>query len=469
MNDKSSTKYLDGAYKEAKSYALNLLKECENTSIRYKETDKFYHEFSNKENVLMALCAAVGVIGLIMHGLAFTYIERYLFSRWNFGVLEGYFSMIYNLFFAGLLVFGGWRLLMLVYSKNAGRELDKIAGLSNSIKSELGKAEKWYKEIAAQGFSHIAGVSVGNVNQYEKTLAEYKDKAQKVKGKTAAWDKLLLCALFTVLLVVHFWILGRYAVSSIAESFSYPSVFVVCCSYFLLFILLYELQIFLFEYLGRVTKLVAVVIYALYQILMGIQMSKYEKLLSVIEICRIDIDGDGPEWMGILEKFVSTGIGIFLIFTSVLGFMFIIRTNAGKELAARENGIEIPMKYETSKLYSKEEVRRGNKIELIAGAAFAVIAPKYMSEILIKGASFGRVIGYFIIGSIWFGISRLMAGEEKRAVYGKRISWVKNSFFFSYMFLTLALVPDFGSGSVLLLILQSVLTVLAFVILAFVV
>ena len=123
----------------------------------------------------------------------------------------------------------------------------------------------------------------------------------------------------------------------------------------------------------------------------------------------------------------------------------------------------------SKRMVSPDEIKSGNKLVFVFAAAYELIIPKFMSSILINGASFGRVILYLIFGAVWFGISASFSGDEKDIAYGKRLKWVKNAFFFSYMFLTLALVPGFGLGSIILILVQSVLSLIALGILAAVV
>ncbi|MCM1143682.1 MAG: hypothetical protein NC318_08075 [Blautia sp.] len=465
MDDRSVIKYFESAYQEANTYSQKVLEEYENIGASYVKKDKFYTPFSSKEIVWTAVYLIVGIAGLILHGTAFGYIEKYLFSRWKFDVLEGYLSLVYDLAFIGLLALGIWYLFKFIYSKKVKHELDGIAGLSDSLKADLKNLREHVEERMAEFLADPGGVSIGNANQHENALAKYKNKVDTIEKKTTQVKRIFLCVLFAALMVIHFLFLGRYAVVSIEARYSYPSTFVVCSSYLLLFAVLYEFQVSTYEYLKRTTKYVAIAAFVIYQAAMGLLMRKYDLFHGMLHI-NSDLKEDAAEWLlmiyDFLEKYILTKGALILIVPSILCIMFIIRTDAEKDIRMGREGFVVPMLGAADRVYSATHTKIRNKGAFIAGAAYAAIAPKYMAQILGNKMSFGRVVLYIVLGMVWFGVGLFFPGKEGRAVCGKRLDWVKHSFFVCYMFLTLAMLPGFDVDRILLILLQPALTIIVF-------
>lgn len=121
--------------------------------------------------------------------------------------------------------------------------------------------------------------------------------------------------------------------------------------------------------------------------------------------------------------------------------------------------VEVPMTDGTTRVTYTASASVASRVwQYIFAGAFVVIAPKFMAGILVNGLSIGSVFLYLVIGTIWFFIQAILSSDTNKQVYGKRLVWIKNGFFFAYMWLTLALVPGFGIGSIILLVLQSIIT-----------
>lgn len=102
-----------------------------------------------------------------------------------------------------------------------------------------------------------------------------------------------------------------------------------------------------------------------------------------------------------------------------------------------ETGIDIPMDNGNSNHITVNQ--RWSSI--LWASLFVIVAPFIMSRILLYMSS-GTItffLFYVLIGLIWSVISSGFTDDAAKVLYGKRLTLVKNAYFFSYLFLTLAL------------------------------
>lgn len=468
-----STKYLMQACNDAKQYTEQYINDCETLSNAYVEKDKFYKKLTTKEIVFTVLYFVVGIAALIFRGLVFGYVEQYIYKLWDFGAIKNLVMTLYIAGAIGLMLLGAWNVFLLFYAQKAQNDICKMKRGCDELRKEIATLDSRFNKMADRLFVAPSEFAAFNASEHEKELGKYKEKVETINTTTRKYKLYYYGAVFTLLFMFQYIFLGRFAVESFATGYTYQTTVVLICSYMLVMVLLYKFQYCIHEYAKKYTRLIAVGVFLVYQIMMAVSMAQKTLFTPLINIPIEEAAKELPNWvvpvLSFALKFLLTKGGIILIITSIIIVMYIAKTNIERELEALKNGVQIPMDDGSKRMVSPDEIKSGNKLVFVFAAAYALIIPKFMSSILINGASFGRVILYLIFGAVWFGISASFSGDEKDIAYGKRLKWVKNAFFFSYMFLTLALVPGFGLGSIILILVQSVLSLIALGILAAVV
>ena len=451
--------FIDKAYQEALAYADKTINASAQVKNNYTESDAFYYQMKSKDIALMFLYLVISIAALIFKRKVWELIEIYALTKVDIGSLKDYLSMLYTIGFIVLLLIGVWQLLKFIYAKKTNADLNKLEKIASELEKEKGFANG-IKNTVMKAIENYEFVQVGNPNKWEEKIASYQTKADTVGKKTRNMGMWLTIVGSLVSIGVFYFVFSPYIVDAIAGTYNFYGTMAVCISYLLLMGLIYRIQMQLASYTRIISKLMGFVLFGLFQIAMVLLLKKTNAFTPIINIAEYS-QGSDPDWLANIIRFsikylINEGVLVMAI-VSIIGLMNFIRTNPERESLAIKNGVDIPLDNGTSR--HADAKQRWSSI--LFASLFAIVAPFLMSNILIKGASFGRVILYLAIGLAWFAISTTFTGDEEKAMYGKRLGWVKNAFFFSYMFLTLALVPGFGVGSVVLLLIQSILSLIA--------
>ena len=451
--------FIDKAYREALAYANKTIKASAEVKNNYTVSDAFYFQMKSKEIVMMFIYLAVGIAALIFKSKVWELLDTYLLTKVNLGSLLDYLSTLYTIGFIVLILFGALQLFKYIYAKKTNADLNKLERIAAELEREKGFANG-IKNTVRKAIENFEYVSVGNPNRWEEKIASYQAKADTVGKKTRNLGMWLSIAVSIVFMIVFYLVFSPYMVDAIVGPYNYYGAVAICVSYLLLMGLIYRIQMQLATYTRIISKLMGFVLFGIFQVAMVFRLKGSNAFAPLINIAEYT-QGSAPDWLANVVRFsinylINKGVLVMLI-VSIIGLMNFIRTNPERESLALKNGIDIPL--DNGSFRHAEATQRWSSI--LFASLFVIIAPFLMSNILIKGASFVRVVLYLVIGLAWFGISATFTGDEEKAMYGKRLSWVKNAFFFTYAFLTLALVPGFGIGSVVLVLLQSILAIIA--------
>lgn len=268
----NATKYLEQAYVEAQKYSEQIAGECEEINKNYIKNNRFYHETTAKEMTSMIVLLVLGGAGIFFRSKVYESFFGVLYSKWDFGVLMGYFPMIYILVCVLLIGLGAWKLFCRIYSQKTNQEVNKVNQLSERMKSELDTIKNNFDSVKEQIFRAPSKVVIDSKKQYENELLKYKNNAEKIGAKTNRANEIFLLILLAVVLLLHFRFLGKYAVAALSIRFDYPTVMVMSCSYILMFLIFYCFQSALFEYLNHKTRYVMLAAFGIYQLAMGITL-----------------------------------------------------------------------------------------------------------------------------------------------------------------------------------------------------
>ena len=452
--------FIESAYEEAIKYANKTINLSEKVGEDYTERDAFFYDIKTKDYALAICCIVFGIVALAFKGVLWQFLSENLFSKMAIGVLSSFLSMIYAVGFILVILFGAWEAFKVIYAKKTKEELKELKQVCGQLEEEKELAQG-IKNTVLKAIADFQYVQVENPNLFEEKIAVYQVKADEIGPKTrkiGKWVGIIGSVLSVVIFLVLF---NPFIVNFISGSFTYCGTLVVCSSYLLLMGLIYRSQMILTVYMKKFAKYVGIALFALYQLVLCLQLKSTAAFTPLIYLSGY-AQGGNPEWLATIVVFafkylINEGVIVMLV-VSVIGFMSLVRTDVEREYLAKKDGIDIPLDNGSSR--HVEAQNRWKSIGL--ATAFILIAPFLMSGILNKEATFGSVILYILLGLAWFGISTTFTGDDAKAIYGKRLGWVKNSFFFSYIFLSLSLVPRFGFGSVFLLLVQPIISLIAF-------
>lgn len=451
--------FINKAYQEALAYADKTINASAQVKNNYTESDAFYYQMKSKDMALMFLYLVASIAALIFKGKVWKLIDTYAMDKVDIGSFRNYLSMLYTVGFIVLLLVGVLQLFKFIYAKKTNADLNKLEKIASEIEKEKGFASG-IKNTVVKAIEKHEYVKVGNPNNWEEKIKSYQIKADTVGKKTRNIGMWATIVGSLVSIIVFYFVFSPHMVDAIAGNYTYYNTMVVCVSYLLLMWLIYRIQMQLASYTIIISKLMGFVLFGLFQIAMILLLKETNVFAPLINIAEYT-QGSDPGWLANIITFsiqhlINEGVFVIVI-TSIIGLMNFIRTNPERESLALKNGVDIPLDDGTFRHADAKQ----RWYSILFASIFVIAAPFLMSNILIKGASFGRVVLYLVMGLAWFGISTTFNGDEEKAIYGKRLSWVKNAYFFSYMFLTLALVPGFGTGSVVLVLLQSILALIA--------
>lgn len=451
--------FVDKAYQEALDYAdktINTLAEVKRNCAR---SDVFYYQMWSNEVALMVFQIVISIAALVFKGKVWELIDVYVLSRINMSPLKDYLSTVYTIGFIGLFLFGVWKLFVFIYAKKKSADLNKIEEIISELEKEKTFAQG-IKNTVAKAIDKNEFVQVGNPNNWEGKIAFYQNKADVVGKKTRKIRMWLTIAGSIIATGALCFAFAPYIVDAIAGIYSYYGTMAVCISYFLLMELIYRIQIELFSYTSTGSRGIGFALFGIFQVVILILLKKTTAFTPILDASDFSQVSDSNWMIKIIcfsiKYLINEGVCVIAL-VSIIGLMHLVRTNPERESSVLKDGVDIPMNNGTVNHVNSAK----RWLAIFSAGIFAAVAPFLMSNILIEGASFGRVILYLVIGLMWFVISTAFTGEEVNICYGKRMGWVKNALFCSYFFLTLSLVPGFGIGSIVLILFQSLLSLIA--------
>lgn len=453
----NKTIFIEKAYKEAMLYADNTINKSRKIKDNYIERDVFYKGLSTREIMLWNLFTIGSAVALIFKDGCWKLLEESVLGKINSEIFSGFLSTLYTTLFLILMLIGVWKLSKNIYTNKVNLDLKNLDKIADEIEKE--KREIFgIKSIIQNAFYNCQYVKVGKQTKWEHEIATYQARVDAIGNNTRKISKQLTIGISVVSVFIFYIVFSPYMVKAIVGEFTYYGTVVVCVSYLLLMEILFRIQMKIAEYTEKSREFV-LALFGFFQVPMILQLIRGNAFSHLMTSAEYE-QGSDPTWLANIVYFsikylINEGF-IVIAVSSFIGVMHLIRTNPKHEKDAIKNGIDIPFDNGTSRHVYAES----RWIPILLAIVFVIIASSWMAGVLKKGISFGGVILYLFIGLVWFGISFVFKGEDKEFVYGKRLRWIKNAFFFCYMFLTLAQAPGFSVGSVVLLLIQSILSVI---------
>lgn len=438
MTDQSL--FINKAYQEALAYADKAISQAAEVKKDYTEGDSFYSPMDSKDIAFLFFCLAAGIAALIFKKKLLELIYTYILVELHIPSLLDYLSMLYTVGFIILLIIGAVRLLKFVYIKKTDADLSSLDKIAAALEKEKEPANE-LKNTILNAITKHDYVKVGNPNNWEEKINAYQAKSAAAEKNTSAvrmWGGLLG---YLISFVVFYFVFSPYMIKGLAGAYTYSGTMAICASYLLLLCLIYKIQLQLVPYNKVLAKLMGFILFGLFQAAIILSLNKAGGFVEFADLGEYT-QGNDPDWFANIITFslkyhLFSKASLTLIIVSIIGFMNFIRTNPGQEAIAMETGIDIPMDNGNSNHITVNQ--RWSSI--LWASLFVIVAPFIMSRILLYMSS-GTItffLFYVLIGLIWSVISSGFTDDAAKVLYGKRLTWVKNAYFFSYLFLTLAL------------------------------
>lgn len=456
--------FIEKAYKDALDYADKTINLSTKIKNNYTRNDEFYYEMKENDISIMVMCFIIGIVALIFKGKLWNFLGKYLSdkigTKIDIDVLKNYFSMIYTIGAVIILCIGLWQLFKLLYRKKVEAELKNIDMMINEIEKEK-RLLDGVKLTVSKAISDFEYIQVGNANKWEQKIDSYREKVNGIGIKTRNIKRNTIIAGCIASIIIFLIVLNPFIIDALSGSFTYSEILIVCSFYLLLMEVIYRTQMILVPYIGTWAKYIGIILFVLYQIVLGIQLQLLNVFNPLIELVKYSPKINSENLLIIIKYMINKGLLVFAC-SSLTSLMSLIRTNVEHEYLVGKEGVDIPLDDG-----SVRHIKANTKwISFFLASIFVLIAPFFMSELLIKSITFGRIVLYIVLGFFWFVISILFTGDDSKTLYGKRLVWVKNIFFFSYLFLTLAMVPGFELGDIVAILVQSIVAIIVLAILA---
>ena len=454
------TQYIESAYNEAVSYARSICNECEDSKESYINNDAFYKKTDTKDWVAFVLLTVIAGLLFFFKNIVVEKIMLFFSLGWSAGRLataEPYLQVFVTYLAVVFAVFGVWSLIKILYSSKRNAEIKEVSNVASRIETEI-------EGIKDLGGRIVSSIQTGEAfvveagNSWEDRISAFNNKANETGKNTRLAAKVLGLLIGAVACLFTYFVFEEHIMAGLIGEFNYVNVFATSVFYLLLMLYIYKMDIWLSGFIGNKAKFFGLGMFMLIQIILVLRTAQTGAFDQIKLLINAFQTGDAGS---LDEQFLINSIrALFeLVITTIIGLMYTIRLDADRQsIAEKEGTIMVPM------TDGSQQERTVNIMErwkgIVALTAFSIIAPWFMSWILSDDISFGRVVLYVVLGLVWFGGGTFFTGDDVKAIYGKRLAWVRTAMFWVYFFLTLSLVPGFGIGSILLILLQTLLSLI---------
>ena len=435
---KGEEQSLKAPYDEAMSYADSLIGQCGELKESFHTGDALLVKHNLKYIVLMVAQILLGIGGLIMKGMLFTYLEAHAPESWDWGLLENYASMILLLICLVLIALGAWRLFRILYVGKRKVDLAEFERITQGIQREKAAAGESFEQMVG-AFRSRTFETVGNGNAWERSYAEFREKALGMGSRTQTWVQVISAGISFVALGCFALIFTPWIVSAVTKHFDFAAAFIVCSAYLILYELMNLSMVELARYQKKIAKPVMIGLFVFYQVIVGVLLAGRDGYAPIL--------GGG----GFLKDYLLTKGTIFLVVTTLLGVLVQGCTDLDRYLQWREKGyLDIEIGGDVVKrIYPIE------KYATVLVGTLCLFATPFGTAYAFNGASFlAGVLVYLGIGVVWIGVLVLFSTQRLRYAAGQSLAWTRNAFYAAYFFLTIGLIPGFGIWTALLVVLH---------------
>lgn len=327
-----------------------------------------------------------------------------------------------------------------------------------SLKAERDKAVD-FKNAILNGMDNGKFPEIKSSWSIEGRLETYASRADNFNRNMKLTDQIIKTGLMAIAYYIAARVLMPFVLDGVSGPMVYTSVLVVFFSYGILAYILLEAIRNLWGWYGKYIKPAAMALFAGFQVIIGMKLKKLGVFGALIEGGRLYKSGKNETLVkaaDFLAKRVITEGVIFLAVTSVIGLMYLYKTNEQREADAVKNGITIPMSGGADINLTPLKVRTNLLKPIIISFIFIFIASHLMSMILKEKPNTITVFLYLVMAAVWMYMNVQFTNVKNNAVYGKRMVWLKYGFFACYAMMTLAQVPGFWIPSIVLIIVQPV-------------
>lgn len=465
MAEYIKTNYLEKAYEDALVYANGEIENCNLICKAYTKGDVFYQTLPLSKLVVGVIAKiTIATILFVFKGIIMKLLNE-LSKRLEIGYPKEFANHLIVWSGVTLMLCGVIGFMKIIYTVKMKADFIGFSDAVTAITKEIDQASKM-KIAILESLHTNESLTIDQQNQWNSKLLNLTERL-KLNLKRSRWlNRILSSVMCMVAFAISLVLLPTYIADSLCIDHSYTAVLVVFISYAILNVILYEALKHLFIWYKKVIKPVLIVLFLVFQ---GCVLWSAKGFIAIAPFYNLEDlyqASKAPEFlnrvMEVLSQYILNKGFVILLLISYISIMMLIRTDIEKLIQIKENGFVIPMLGGPDRLVSPKQITASLMFPMALAFVFVVIAPYFMSYVLINGASFLTIMLYLILGFLWFWISRYFRNEINRALHGKQPLWIKNAFLLCYMLLTISFVQEYGIGSVALILVQSLLAVIAY-------